>query len=408
MSLNLSELILFCEAFEKKLQSNGYVRNPQTFHKIVAWQSLLQNNFADYLKKYHQRLINNKPYSVGLDFHNRNLQALINVIKNASIYLQKHSVPQRLWLLENYARFILQIYQQNFSTFQLDVPTSLMHQQDAGKDEKKWLEEREPKEKILDKENKSRELQQFLKNDPAFTALKVHREQLLHDKRDHRFFGYSFVVANKSSCLHQLLEDLSRSCSLKQLRRKLMDFFLSKGLENSLYEKINKGQNITTRLCGLRTRSLELIEKMYHAIPAKETEMVDNARDDFIDSSLFEMLKNYRFNVLHHDKRSHSFLGYSLAVKEKASILQALIQDLCAASSMVEIRGKLDTFYLGQGIAGSDYELLNTGQNICSRVLGLKTTTLEIIDRLQSLAYENSFAEQTQPGMRYRDFRLCR
>ncbi|QDP72247.1 hypothetical protein FOG18_06580 [Legionella israelensis] len=116
---------------------------------------------------------------------------------------------------------------------------------------------------------------------------------------------------------------------------------------------------------------------------------------DFLDSKEFKALNDYYQQTLLHDNRSHSYLCGLFSLKvEKASVLKDLIDNLTEQKTMDGIKDVLNEFYRGKGMqlktgGETDYEILNKGQNITTRVFGhfgLKTTTIEKIDNLDKLA----------------------
>ncbi|KTD14279.1 Uncharacterised protein [Legionella israelensis] len=116
---------------------------------------------------------------------------------------------------------------------------------------------------------------------------------------------------------------------------------------------------------------------------------------DFLESKQFKALNDYYQQTLLHDNRSHSYLCGLFSLKvEKASVLKDLIDNLTKQKTMDGIKDVLNEFYQGKGMqlktgGETDYEILNKGQNITTRVFGhfgLKTTTIEKIDNLDKLA----------------------
>lgn len=111
----------------------------------------------------------------------------------------------------------------------------------------------------------------------------------------------------------------------------------------------------------------------------------------FLESETFQKLKTYQ-TMLAEDKRDHTFWGYDFSVRGKHEALAQIITSLESQETMDGIRTVLKVFYDTKKSKRSDPELksiyayLNTGQNITTRVLGIKTTTIKLIDSLNELA----------------------
>jgi hypothetical protein len=120
--------------------------------------------------------------------------------------------------------------------------------------------------------------------------------------------------------------------------------------------------------------------------------------ESFLASEKFGQLKSYQ-KFLSIDERNHRFFCFDLSVKQKAQVLQKMIDSIEGQSTMVGVKKVLSEFYEGRhcqisydgGISyqKSPYEILNTGQNITTRLLsdfGLKTNCINRLDAVNDLA----------------------
>lgn len=112
----------------------------------------------------------------------------------------------------------------------------------------------------------------------------------------------------------------------------------------------------------------------------------------FLEHEIFKDLESYYEQTLKDDRRSHSYFCGLFSLKvEKAEVLRDLINNLKVQKSMGGVKEVLDDFYAGKGKVyeesgkDTDYEILNKGQNITTRLFGLKTTTIDKIDNLYRL-----------------------
>ncbi|MBA2655864.1 MAG: hypothetical protein H0U70_02650 [Tatlockia sp.] len=111
------------------------------------------------------------------------------------------------------------------------------------------------------------------------------------------------------------------------------------------------------------------------------------------ESPQLNALITYHDLVLLKDKRSHSFFCcIDFSEERKAGVLRQFIQDFESSNNKLQF---LTKFYKENGIKNSRYEILNTGQNITSRVFGIQTTTLDKIDALaQSIGFDTLKVDQ--------------
>lgn len=113
-------------------------------------------------------------------------------------------------------------------------------------------------------EKQDRELSEVeaLKESPAFVKLCKYQEFLSKDNRTHWFED-----KDKAANLAILIQCLDNAKSNDEITHILSDFYAGKGREESLYEKLNRGQGLTSRFMGLfnsntHTTTLELIDKL--------------------------------------------------------------------------------------------------------------------------------------------------
>lgn len=110
------------------------------------------------------------------------------------------------------------------------------------------------------------------------------------------------------------------------------------------------------------------------------TEEVTN----FVNSTAFQELVNYHKNILKNDTRDHTFFFSQIDLKvEKAPVLQKFIERIENSKNMAQVKRNIAQFY--NGINNSDYDTLNRGQNITTRVfnlVGMKSTTIGLINEL--------------------------
>ena len=111
---------------------------------------------------------------------------------------------------------------------------------------------------------------------------------------------------------------------------------------------------------------------------------VSNSNDvrELLESEQFRVIEAYA-NILKNDKRTHTFFCINLRVKDKFNELEKFINEIKSAQTLTELQEKLKQFY--HGAQRSNYEILNTGQNITTRLFKLKTTTIEKIDAFNKL-----------------------
>lgn len=116
-------------------------------------------------------------------------------------------------------------------------------------------------------EEQERELSELseveaFKERPAFVKLCKYQEFLSKDNRTHWFKD-----KDKAANLGILIQCLDKAKSNDEITHILSDFYAGKGREESLYEKLNRGQGLTSRFMGLfnsntHTTTLELIDKL--------------------------------------------------------------------------------------------------------------------------------------------------
>lgn len=131
----------------------------------------------------------------------------------------------------------------------------------------------------------------------------------------------------------------------------------------------------------------------------------------FLNSEEFKAFKNYR-DSLKTDSRNHSFMGTNLDLhQQKFQIMDNLVKQLESQTQMAGVHKILNEFAEGKGNTiskdggktynKSEYEVLNTGQNITTFVLGsmgLKNTTsinrfeglLKAADKIQPIEEQRS------------------
>jgi hypothetical protein len=128
----------------------------------------------------------------------------------------------------------------------------------------------------------------------------------------------------------------------------------------------------------------------------------------FLRLEVLTSLKIYRDKVLAEDSRDHSFGCIDLQEERKADVLDQFIVDLTALSSMDEVKDFLREFYSEKGKVisigkqktwdRSRFDILNTGQNITTRlfsVFGKQTTTINLIDKLAaSIGFDPQVTEE--------------
>ena len=104
-------------------------------------------------------------------------------------------------------------------------------------------------------------------------------------------------------------------------------------------------------------------------------------------------LEHYRNTVLRNDQRSHTFFFCIPLGVNKVPALSDLILELQSEDSLAGVKHILQKFYVGKdaitinnGSKGkSRFDILNTGQNITTRVfslLGMQTDTIRLINAL--------------------------
>jgi len=106
----------------------------------------------------------------------------------------------------------------------------------------------------------------------------------------------------------------------------------------------------------------------------------------FLSSQEFESLKGYQ-QFLKHDQRSHTYFCGRIdmsSYQSKAVVLNNLIEKLEAARDMDTIKDILESYKKGK--VDGYYETLNKGQNITTRLLALKTTSVKRLEAVIDLA----------------------
>jgi hypothetical protein len=89
---------------------------------------------------------------------------------------------------------------------------------------------------------------------------------LRNDQRSHKFFFCIDLSVNKVPALSQLLLELNSQASLDEVKITLEKFYLEK---DSLFNTLNTGQNITTRVfswLGMQTTTIDLIDALARSI----------------------------------------------------------------------------------------------------------------------------------------------
>lgn len=128
--------------------------------------------------------------------------------------------------------------------------------------------------------------------------------------------------------------------------------------------------------------------KIFSPQPQYTSDHLTPAAIIFFNSEAFKQLKAYK-EILKNDKRNH-FFGI-LVVKEKYQVLEELIKNLECQKSMDGIQTVLEHFYWETVSNGkSRYEILNTGQDIITFILGIlglkNTTTITLLNQLSELS----------------------
>jgi hypothetical protein len=123
------------------------------------------------------------------------------------------------------------------------------------------------------------ELDKFV-NSSAFKGLENYLNLVLNeDERDHSFFCFDFREDRKVNVLNQFITDLKSRSNMVEVKDFLVKFYSGKGKvysiddnktwDNSPFEILNTGQNITTRffsLLGAQTTTIDLIDKLAKSI----------------------------------------------------------------------------------------------------------------------------------------------
>ncbi|RMX21091.1 hypothetical protein EAS68_05135 [Legionella jordanis] len=126
-----------------------------------------------------------------------------------------------------------------------------------------------------------------------------------------------------------------------------------------------------------------------------EEESYTPAAKTFINSELFQKLKNYS-EVLCKDRGPH-FFGL-LCVSEKKHVAGELVKSIEREKTIDGIQAVFEDFYHDKNPYGSTnknkYDLLNTGRDIFTFVLGffglLKTTTAGLVDQASEYAFNTN------------------
>jgi hypothetical protein len=154
-------------------------------------------------------------------------------------------------------------------------------------------------------------------------------------------------------------------------------------------------------------------KKAGHAILGPIDRHIHSEVTKFCISRAFQELENY-LQFLQDDTRDHTFFCcINLKEDRKVAALQALISSIKSANSMKKIREILTEFYeeAGKSVSTdngvtyhrSHYEIVNTGQNIFTKVFGKRTTSLEKVDAVYNLAFLDQHLDnndETKPLLR--------
>ena len=116
----------------------------------------------------------------------------------------------------------------------------------------------------LDNVARDEEVTTFI-NSKAFKNLKHYQENVLtQDTRSHWFFNIDLTV-KKAPLLLDFITRIENSQNMKQVKGHIARFYGGMGTEESEYDILNRGQNITTRffnLLGMQSTTVGLINEI--------------------------------------------------------------------------------------------------------------------------------------------------
>lgn len=116
----------------------------------------------------------------------------------------------------------------------------------------------------LDNVARDEKVTEFI-NTKEFKNLKHYQENVLtDDTRSHWFFNIDLTV-NKAPLLKEFITNIENSQNMKQVKGHITKFYSGMGTENSNYDILNRGQNITTRffnLFGMQSTTVGLINEI--------------------------------------------------------------------------------------------------------------------------------------------------
>ncbi|MBA2650892.1 MAG: hypothetical protein H0U73_01280 [Tatlockia sp.] len=109
------------------------------------------------------------------------------------------------------------------------------------------------------------EFQSLIENLTAFKELQTYLMDVLHkDTRSHSYWCFGDYSVKKAGVLNQFLTDFVSLHNVTQMKEFLIQFYSERGNTKlqTRVDILSKGQNITSRIFGIPTTTMEKIEKL--------------------------------------------------------------------------------------------------------------------------------------------------
>lgn len=259
----LSSLIAFSREVEKKCE---------LARKIDASSGIPAARFQEESWEPHQKEVKKCFYDLEEETNKKRLESYAQAINLASQFLNSDKkeieddrlvfLSKHLEQLSTHAKQLLEIQ------FELPQPVKEVVQVKPSQGltfSKDFLNNIESLKGVT--EEKTEAAKRFL-NSPEFNALKAYRDHLRNNKHDHHFFCINFAVQSKHRGLTTLIKALESQTSMPEINAVLQAFYQTKGIQyadphlKSIYDFLNTGQGLWTRLFGWKTTTIGIIDNL--------------------------------------------------------------------------------------------------------------------------------------------------